>query len=499
MARAMPVSRSVSLPQLTAFLACRTAMGPLFAMTWAMSRALARAWPAGTRWFTRPMAWASAAGTRRPVKIISLASGAPTMRGSNCVPPMPGKIPRVTSGTAKTAVSEATMKSESTASSQPPPMAKPSTAAITGTGQWSTLAAAASKMACWSRHVSSVMPSRSFKSPPTQKALAPAPVKTTQRATLSHWKAAEQRRHAGHAGPLAVPAHGQPDGAVVWEPRMLGGDQHAARFGLGLPGHAVEGQDGRARHAGALEPRENLGAREPARDPRQRVDELGAMRDARGIVGEARIARQLGGAERGGRLDEERVGARGDHDPGIPRGEGLVRADHRGAGALRLRDLAGGEVVGHLKGGPGEGRLEERRRHVGATARALALAQGPQDGDDRPHARAHVHDGDGHARGRLPRVPIDGHEPAIGLHERIVPGPVAERSLRAEGRDRAVDEPWIDRLRTLPAEPQLLDGPRAERLDEDVGALDQALEDGAPVVRLHVHGQAPLAAVEAHE
>src|SRR5206468_227338 len=252
------------------------------------------AWPAGTRWFTSPMALASAAGTRRPVKIISLASGAPMMRGSNCVPPMPGKIPRVTSGTAKTAVSEATMKSESTASSQPPPMAKPSTAAITGTGQWSTLAAAASKMACWARHVSSAMPSRSFRSPPTQKALAPREILdgrfvVAESAQHLGGVLAEQRGHAGHAGPLAVPAHGQPDGAVVGKPWMLGGDQHAARFGLGLRGDAVERQDGRARHAGALEPRENLGAREPARDPRQRVEELAAMRDARGIVGKSRI------------------------------------------------------------------------------------------------------------------------------------------------------------------------------------------------------------------
>ena len=77
---------------------------------------------------------------------------------------------------------------------------------------------------------------------------------------------AEQGRHAGHAGPLAVPAHGQPDRAVIREPRMLDGDEHAAGFRLGLRGDAVERQDGRARHAGALEPREDLGAREPARD-----------------------------------------------------------------------------------------------------------------------------------------------------------------------------------------------------------------------------------------
>ena len=45
------------------------------------------------------------------------------------------------------------------------------------------------------------MPSRSFRSPPTQKALAPAPVKTTQRAVLSHWKASKQRTRSS---PMAV-------------------------------------------------------------------------------------------------------------------------------------------------------------------------------------------------------------------------------------------------------------------------------------------------------
>ena len=44
------------------------------------------------------------------------------MRGRSWVPPMPGKMPRVTSGTANTALSLATIRSERTASSQPPPM-----------------------------------------------------------------------------------------------------------------------------------------------------------------------------------------------------------------------------------------------------------------------------------------------------------------------------------------------------------------------------------------
>src|SRR4029453_3481263 len=53
MASAMPVSRSVSPPQFTAFLACRTAMGPLSAMVAAISSARARACPAGPTWVPR--------------------------------------------------------------------------------------------------------------------------------------------------------------------------------------------------------------------------------------------------------------------------------------------------------------------------------------------------------------------------------------------------------------------------------------------------------------
>src|SRR5213596_2248521 len=110
-------------------------MGPLAAMVVAISVAVARAWPLGTRRLTRPAARASSAFILRPVKISSLASGAPRIRGSSWVPPMPGKMPSVVSGTPNTAVSLATMKSDRIASSQPPARAKPSTAAITGTGQ----------------------------------------------------------------------------------------------------------------------------------------------------------------------------------------------------------------------------------------------------------------------------------------------------------------------------------------------------------------------------
>src|SRR5438093_133440 len=160
---------------------------------------------------------------RRPVKISSLASGAPSTRGRSCVPPIPGKIPSVVSGTPNTAVSLATMKSERTASSQPPARAKPSTAAITGTGQRSTRNAACSKITCWARHASSVISLRSLRSPPAQNARPPAPVKTTARTRAARRSPSKQPTtcspragdgREGKVGAMTVAPRGQSQAPV---------------------------------------------------------------------------------------------------------------------------------------------------------------------------------------------------------------------------------------------------------------------------------------------
>ena len=58
-----------------------------------------------------------------PVRIISMARDFPTSRMSLCVPPMPGMVPRLTSGWPNCALGPARMISHSIASSQPPPNA----------------------------------------------------------------------------------------------------------------------------------------------------------------------------------------------------------------------------------------------------------------------------------------------------------------------------------------------------------------------------------------
>ena len=50
-----------------------------------------------------------------------------------------------------------------------------------GTGQSISARTIRSKMTCWRVHASSVMPRRSFRSPPAQNALSPVPVSTMQR------------------------------------------------------------------------------------------------------------------------------------------------------------------------------------------------------------------------------------------------------------------------------------------------------------------------------
>ena len=61
-----------------------------------------------------------------------MASALEVKRGRRCVPPAPGMTPRLISGWPNFAVSAAIARSHIMASSQPPPSAKPATAAITG-------------------------------------------------------------------------------------------------------------------------------------------------------------------------------------------------------------------------------------------------------------------------------------------------------------------------------------------------------------------------------
>src|SRR5215831_7615850 len=94
---------------------------------------------------------------------------------------------------------------------------------------------------------------------------------------------------------------------------------------------------------------------------------------------------------------------------------------------------------------------------------------------------------------------VDGHQTAVRLHQRVVPGQVAERAPRAEGRDGAVDDPRTDAGGAGEVEPELVDRSRPEALHEDVGPADQAVQDLEPTGRLQVERQAFLVAIQGDE
>ncbi|EBA06756.1 hypothetical protein SSE37_02675 [Sagittula stellata E-37] len=127
---------------------------------------------------SKPSSAARGAGIGSPVSRKRIAGDFPIARGSRCVPPAPGRRPSLTSGNPKVADWPATMMSACITSSNPPPRARPFTAAISGLGN--------AEMACQYRSGEassmSIGPIRlsCFRSAPAAKTSGP-PVNTTQR------------------------------------------------------------------------------------------------------------------------------------------------------------------------------------------------------------------------------------------------------------------------------------------------------------------------------
>src|SRR5579871_1717123 len=116
----------------------------------------------------------------------SIALALPIARVSRCVPPIPGMMPSLISGWPNLALSAAMIRSHCRASSQPPPSAKPATAAITGLRR----VAARSQVAAKSPRNASVkvFSAISLMSAPAANALS-EPVMTTQPTLSSASKA----------------------------------------------------------------------------------------------------------------------------------------------------------------------------------------------------------------------------------------------------------------------------------------------------------------------
>ena len=105
----------------------------------------------------------------------------PTRRARRWVPPKPGVMPRPTSGWPKIACSAQIRKSQLIASSQPPPSAKPLTAAMTGSGKVSIMRKMSLPFLPKASPPCASMPDIAAISAPATKDFSPAPVTMTQR------------------------------------------------------------------------------------------------------------------------------------------------------------------------------------------------------------------------------------------------------------------------------------------------------------------------------
>jgi len=132
---------------------------------------------------------------------------------------------------------------------------------------------------------------------------------------------------------------------------------------------------------------------------------------------------------------------------------------------------------------PGAGPLEERAQHA-----------------ERQEGRAVlVDDGGADGRRRLVGAPRDRGEAGDGLDQEVLAGPRAVGARLAVARGGDIDEPGVDGRHALPVEAEARHHARAEVLDEDVGALDQAPGDRLALGALEIEREAPLVAVRGEE
>jgi hypothetical protein len=170
-----------------------------------------------------------------------------------------------------------------------------------------------------------------------------------------------------------------------------------------------------------------------------------------------------------------------------------------GQGRGRLLEIRSVEVVGRHLDLQIQRRAQHAHFHVEPLPGAAALEQGAEDAQGEEGGPVLIDHRGAHRRGRLVRAPGDVGQAGEGLHEEVLPGPVAIRAALAVARGRDVDEPRVERAGRLPVQPEAGHDARAEVLHEDIGALDEPARDGLAAGLLEIQGEAPLVAVGEEE
>ena len=145
-----------------------------------------------------------------------------------------------------------------------------------------------------------------------------------------------------------------------------------------------------------------------------------------------------------------------------------------------------------------DGGLQQRRLHLLADAGAFPGGQRRQHTVAAEDAAEVIGEGRPRAVGVV-QLGEDAQQPAQGLADGVVAGPLPVRAVLAEGGDGTVDDARVHFAHHVVADAQTVHHPGPEVLDDDIRVPGQPQEDFLALGRLHVQGQALLVAVEGAE
>ena len=141
-------------------------------------------------------------------------------------------------------------------------------------------------------------------------------------------------------------------------------------------------------------------------------------------------------------------------------------------------------------------RLDDRHIDDLTAAGRFGAAQGGGDGEARRQGGDAVGEPERGQRRWAVRLTGDRGEPAHRLGDRPEPGLLGERTNLAEGGDPGDDQPRVGGVQLVWSDAPALQGSRAEVLDQHVGALGKAQQQGGPFGLRQVERHRPLVAPE---
>src|SRR6266851_3328100 len=200
------------------------------------------------------------------------------------------------------------------------------------------------------------------------------------------------------------------------------------------------------------------------------------------------------------------IGTAGENIDVVIRPAGLARVECRGRqhGArptAAATNLGLAAQLGARKRHPHivNHRVLHRHLQPPAYAGAVALVQGGEDADRHQHAGAGVAERGAWFDRRTVAISGDADRAAGGLGDHVEGEVLLVRAALAETLDLAVDDPWVQLLDDVVAEPQALDRAGRHVLDRDVGLLQHLLDDLETARRFEVEGDRFLVGVELME